>query len=217
MKLWRQWKVVARDEVGELNAFQRIDTCLEWGLGIHDRDPSLQHYRPQDIRTIIIWFLIFLERWVFFIIYLFTYFCFLGLHVRHMEIPRLGVELELQLLTYVTATATQDPGSEPHLWPTPQLMGNARSLTHWARPGIEPASSWIKVGFITDDPRWELPRKMSLKIEVGKNTLFVLKFYCSIFINTTNGKQKWWDLMKHFTATRKQLAFLFLSWILQTL
>ena len=26
-----------------------------------------------------------------------------------MEVPRLGVELELQLLTYTTATAMQDP------------------------------------------------------------------------------------------------------------
>ena len=28
-------------------------------------------------------------------IYLFIYFCFLGLHPRHMEVPRLGVESEL--------------------------------------------------------------------------------------------------------------------------
>ena len=27
--------------------------------------------------------------------------------------------------------------------------GNTGYLTHWARPGIEPASSWILVGFIT--------------------------------------------------------------------
>ena len=33
---------------------------------------------------------------------------FLGWHVRHMEVPRLGVQLELQLLVYTTATATQD-------------------------------------------------------------------------------------------------------------
>ena len=26
--------------------------------------------------------------------------------------------------------------------------GNARSLTHWARPGIEPAISWFLVGFL---------------------------------------------------------------------
>ena len=35
--------------------------------------------------------------------------------------------------------------------------GNARSLTHWARPGIEPVSSWILVGFVSDAPQWELP------------------------------------------------------------
>ena len=36
------------------------------------------------------------------------FFCFLGLHPQHMEIPRLGVESELQLPAYTTATATQD-------------------------------------------------------------------------------------------------------------
>ena len=59
------------------------------------------------------------------------------------------------------------------------------------------------------------PRKVSLKIEMSENATSVLNVYCSIFMNTTNRKQKWWDLMKHFMATRKQLAFLFLSWILQ--
>ena len=33
---------------------------------------------------------------------------FLGLHPRHMEVPRLGVKSELQLPAYTTATATQD-------------------------------------------------------------------------------------------------------------
>ena len=32
----------------------------------------------------------------------------------------------------------------------------ARSLTHWARVGIEPASSWILVGFFSAEPQWEL-------------------------------------------------------------
>ena len=31
----------------------------------------------------------------------------------------------------------------------PTALCNARSLTHWARPGIEPASSWILVGSIS--------------------------------------------------------------------
>ena len=35
--------------------------------------------------------------------------CFLGLHLQHVEVPRLGVKSELQLLAYTTATATRDP------------------------------------------------------------------------------------------------------------
>ena len=31
------------------------------------------------------------------------------LHPQHMEVPRLGVEFELQLPAYTTATATPDP------------------------------------------------------------------------------------------------------------
>ena len=35
-------------------------------------------------------------------------FAFLGPHLWHMEVSRLGVESELQLWAYATATATQD-------------------------------------------------------------------------------------------------------------
>ena len=35
--------------------------------------------------------------------------CFLGPHLRHMEVPRLGVQLELQLPGCTTATVTWDP------------------------------------------------------------------------------------------------------------
>ena len=34
---------------------------------------------------------------------------FLRLHLQHMEVPRLGVESELQLPAYAADTATQDP------------------------------------------------------------------------------------------------------------
>ena len=37
------------------------------------------------------------------------FFFFLGLHLRHMEVPRLGIKLVLQLLVYVTAIVTPDP------------------------------------------------------------------------------------------------------------
>ena len=37
-----------------------------------------------------------------------SFFFFLGLHPRHIEVPRIGAKLELQLPAYTTATATQD-------------------------------------------------------------------------------------------------------------
>jgi len=46
---------------------------------------------------------------LFLLFYLFIFACFLGLHLWPIEVPRLGVKLEQQLLAYTTATAT------PHL------------------------------------------------------------------------------------------------------
>ena len=37
------------------------------------------------------------------------FFVFLGPHPQHMKVPRLGVQLELQLPAYATATATPYP------------------------------------------------------------------------------------------------------------
>ena len=39
----------------------------------------------------------------------FFFFFLLGLHPRHMDAPGLGVQAELQLPAYTTATAMQDP------------------------------------------------------------------------------------------------------------
>ena len=52
----------------------------------------------------------------FYYFYLFIYFYyyfFLEPYLQHMEVPRLGVESELKLLAYATATATRDPS---HIW-----------------------------------------------------------------------------------------------------
>ena len=43
-----------------------------------------------------------------------SFFFFLGPYRQHMEVSRLGVELEQQLLAYTTATATQDPSRACH-------------------------------------------------------------------------------------------------------
>ena len=42
--------------------------------------------------------------------YLFLYFCFLRAYRHLIEIPRLGIELELQLSASTTATAMRNPG-----------------------------------------------------------------------------------------------------------
>ena len=60
----------------------------------------------------------------------FLFVCFLGLHLRHVKVPRLGVKSELPLPAYTTATATRDP--------QPTERGR----------GIKPATSWFLVGFV---------------------------------------------------------------------
>ena len=75
-------------------------------------------------------------------------FSFLEAHPWLMEVPRLGVELVLQLPAYTTATGLYhshgNAGSEP---PTPQLAATAGSLTHGVPPRIKPASSETRSGF----------------------------------------------------------------------
>ena len=40
--------------------------------------------------------------------------------------------------------------------------GSDGSLTHWVRPGIKPASSWILVRFVSAEPWWELQASVLL-------------------------------------------------------
>ena len=83
----------------------------------------------------------------------FFFFVFLGPHPQHMRFPGSGLknrfscqptpqpqpcQIRAMSATYTTA------------------HGNSRSLTYWARPGIEPTSSWILVGFVTAELQQEL-------------------------------------------------------------
>ena len=68
-----------------------------------------------------------------------SFFFFLGPHKWQMEGPRRGhwptpeTQQHTIQVTSVTYTAAHC---------------NARSLTHWARPGIEPTSLWMPVRFV---------------------------------------------------------------------
>jgi len=101
---------------------------------------NIDHYTQK-------WFFPYDEHFLFF-------FSFLGLHTRHMEVPRLGVKSELQLPAHSTATATRDPSRVCDLHHSSQQR---QILTHWVRPGIEPVSSRILVKFVTTEPQGELP------------------------------------------------------------
>ena len=67
-----------------------------------------------------------------FLFWLFFFFLvILGPHLWHREVPRLGVESELQLQTYATATAMQDPSHVcSRQCQIPNLMSEARDQTH---------------------------------------------------------------------------------------
>ena len=73
------------------------------------------------------------------LVFCFCLFFLGGLHLWDIEVPRLGVKLELQVPAYTTVTAMPDLSCVYDLNPAHH---NAGSLTHWVRPGIEHASSW---------------------------------------------------------------------------
>ena len=91
----------------------------------------------------------------------FVFFCFLGPHPWQYR----GSQDRGRIRA--TAASLLHSRSNLVIWAKPAAYttahGNTGSLTHWARPGIEPA--WFLVGFVSNAPRREL--------------LFV--FYLSVF------------------------------------
>ena len=91
--------------------------------------------------------------------YLFI-FCFLVPHPRHMEVPWLGVESELQPLAYTIATATQDPSQacdlhhDPRQCWIPDPLSKTRDQTH-----IPMDISWICFHWATAGT----PKKFKIK------------------------------------------------------
>ena len=103
------------------------------------------------------------------ILFFFFFFGFLGPCLLHMDILRLGGELELQLPAYTTATATQNPScvcdihhsSPQHQISNPLSEGRDRTwvltdpsslaLTHWATTGTPHSISclgWWYIYFV---------------------------------------------------------------------
>ena len=91
----------------------------------------------------------------FFCFFGFFFFCFLGPHLKHLEVPRVGVELELQLLPGAIATATRDQSlifnlhhSSQQCW-IPNPLSSARSArdrTHILMDTSQIHYCWATVG-----------------------------------------------------------------------
>ena len=89
-------------------------------------------------------------------VYLFIYFCLLSSRAApaaHGGSQTRGI---IRAVATGLRQSLSNARSQPRLQPTRQLMGNTGSLTHWARPGIKPATSWFLVEFVSTAPRWEL-------------------------------------------------------------
>ena len=116
------------------------------------------------------------------------FFVFLGLHLQHMEVPSLGVELELYLPACTTATAMQDPSRVCDLhhssWPrwilnplskardqTCVLMVTSQIHFCWATMGT-PKAKWIFKKFLYSLVSWYFDIWCSVeKISSNPNTV----------------------------------------------
>ena len=85
-----------------------------------------------------------------------------------MEVPRLGSNWSC---CHQPATEPQQRQIQAASTTYTAAHSHARSLTHWARSGIEPTTSWFLVRFISTVPRWELPKHLNfirVILEKGK-------------------------------------------------
>ena len=87
---------------------------------------------------------------LYWILFIYFFVLFVVPHLQHVEVPRLGTELELWLPACDTAATTRDPSCICY------LHHSTKSLTRWERPGMELECSWILVRFVSTEPWREL-------------------------------------------------------------
>ena len=115
----------------------------------------------------------------FYFYFILFYFLLFRAAPRHMEVPRLRSN---QSYSYRPMSQLQQLGIRAMSVTHTTAHGNARSLTHWVRPGIEPASSRMPVRFISTEPRWELPLQ---PFGINKRlTKWIRKDWSQVYNNT---------------------------------
>ena len=125
-----------------------------WGTGLLLLSPHL--YTTLLIYTSLTLFSVSLVFSMKFILFYFILFFFLLLRAAPVACG------DSQARGQIGATAAglhhshSNAGPKPCLRPTTD-HGKAGSLTHWARPGMEPATSRFLVGFVSASPQRDLP------------------------------------------------------------
>ena len=110
---------------------------------------------------------------------LFCLFVILGLHPWYMEVPRLGVESELHLLAYATATTVQDPSRlfDLHLssWQC-QILNPLSKARDWTCVLMVPSR------IVSAAPQWELQLHRKV-LEGGSKVLrvIILGYLCIVW------------------------------------
>ena len=94
---------------------------------------------------------------------------------------------------YVTATAMLDPSHICNLYHRSQQR---RILNRWMRPGIEPASSWILVGFV------------NLWATKGTSLKHFRNLFCCLYISVQTKKAMIKILILHFISQCKPLPYI---------
>ena len=125
----------------------------------------------------------------------FLSFCFLAPHLWHMDVPRLGVELELQLLAYVTATATEDPG--------PVCDFHRNSLQRWI---LNPLSKARNGTHILIDTSWA-PYFWATK---GSSSFFVTLFLVLLLpLAFVLSWMRFLNLLSYYLSNFSEVMYLF--------
>ena len=106
-------------------------------------------------------------------IYLFLSFChFLGLPPRHMEVPRLVVQSELQPPAYARTTATRDPSCVCNLH---HSLWQHRILNPLSKARDQTRNLMFLVGFVSTVPWWELQKQTFLTKLLSITLLLISK------------------------------------------
>ena len=119
------------------------------------------------------------------------FFCFLGPHLWHMDVPRLGLESVLRLPVYTIATKRQIQATSVTYT---TVHGSARSLTHWVR-----AKDWTCI--LMDASRVQNPLSHNRNFPFfSPLILLVSSGWASIWNLLVAGKV-WWE---EFRPARKK-------------